>query len=100
MDLIKKQPKSPEEDFKYLVDVLHFQIAELNRMKSRKLQEQGKYFGVESASGHHWYNFEAFANIEAGVRGYLDNISIGTHSASPVTWRTLGEVIELGRIYE
>ncbi|MDX2302376.1 MAG: hypothetical protein NW226_06225 [Microscillaceae bacterium] len=100
VELIKHETKSPEDDFRYLEEVLHFQIAELKRMEIKQPQSQGKYFGIESESGHHWYNFEPFANIEAGIRGYIENLRNGAYPVGAVTWRTLGEIIELGRIYE
>ncbi|MEO1655815.1 MAG: hypothetical protein AAFU64_19900, partial [Bacteroidota bacterium] len=61
---------------------------------------KGKYFGIESDSGHHWYHFEAFSLVEAGVRGFMENIENGTQPEEPITWRTLGEILEIGRIYE
>ncbi len=100
IELIKKEPSSRQEDLDFLTQVLKFQIAELHKMQKKQLQDQSKYFGVESETGNLWYNFDPFSNLEAGVRGYMDNIQSGTSPADSITWKTLGEIIELGRIYE
>lgn len=100
VELVEKPSSSPEEDLAYLTHALKFQIAELNRMEGKKVGDKEPYFGLESETGHYWNNFDPFGNLESGLRGYIDNIKGGAQKADRVTWKTLAEIIELGRIYE
>lgn len=100
IEIIERRSSGKEEDFAFLLQVLTFQIAELRRMSGKQLDNQYRYFGVESETGHYWYNFEPFANLESGIRGYMDNIREGKRPSEIITWKALADMIELGRIYE
>jgi hypothetical protein len=80
----------------YIVAVLAFQIADLHKMKDKQLNDEFHYFGLQSTTGNDWYNFDPFTFLESGVRSLIDH----SEEIEPVGWRTLGEIIEMGRIYE
>jgi len=82
-------------DFEYLIEVVKFQIADLHKMKNKQVKNEMKYFGIDSETDHRWYNFDPFTNLECGVSGIMNG-----NSEKQVTWATLGEIIEYGRIYE
>lgn len=100
VELVRRDPAGGKEDFDFLVRVLTFQIAELKRMQGNQLESKYRYFGVESEKGHYWYNFEPFDNIGSGIRGYIDTIKEGVRSEGKISWKSLADILELGRIYE
>lgn len=83
------------EAFEYALQVVRFQIAELVKMDIEKLSLEEEMFGIESDDGHTWYNFDPFTNIERGIQGLID-----AATGEKITWVTLGEILETGRIYE
>ena len=80
-------------------EVLRFQIAELHKMRGKQLEDQYRYFGIRSETGNEWYNFDPFSLLECGMRCEIDN-SESEDEEMPVTWQTLGILLEDGRIYE
>lgn len=94
-----KSLKSETEGFGFLAAVLKFQIAELHKMEGKQLKNEMRYFGVDSETGNRWYNFDPFTNLECGVRCMLDGFD-GDETEVDVSWTTLGELLENGRIYE
>lgn len=100
-----KVENEPEEDsftdgFEYLKEVLIFQIAELKRMENKELKDEYRFFGITSETNNSWYNFSPFDNLECGIRGFIDNIPFSRVDSKNITWKTLGIIIEIGRIYE
>ncbi len=87
-----------KSDFEYLSYVLEFQIAELKSMENGALSNENRYFGVTSPNGNGWYNFDATMNLECGVRGYLQQTN--KTQQNKVTWRTLADILEIGRFFE
>jgi hypothetical protein len=80
--------------------VILFQIAELHRMEADgKLEGQYKEFGIKSSTGHYWYNFNPYANIECGAYCIVDNMEDDAELIH-ITWKTLGILLENGRVYE
>lgn len=79
----------------YTCEVIRFQTAELHRMRGKQLDDEMRYFGVWSETGHRWYNFEPHSLLECGAAGLWDE-------EEPVTWSwsLVGEILETGRIYE
>ncbi len=83
----------------YAIAVLQFQIAELHKMKGKQLDNDMRYFGVESETGNLWYNFDPMTNLECGASCML-NSQADEDGEFKVSWQTLGELLEMGRIYE
>jgi hypothetical protein len=83
-------PNDPQASA-YSESVLKFQIAELHKMRSKQLIDDNRYFGLSSETGHDWYNFDPHTLLECGAAG------LGEVDCS---WSTLGELLEMGRIYE
>lgn len=67
--------------YAYSRAVLLFQIAELHSMRGKQLNDEQRYFGITSDSGHRWYNFDPFSLLECGAACLLDSGS--ESSASP-----------------
>lgn len=96
---LDKSVVSDKEDFDFTVAVIQFQIAELHRMRGKQLDDKYRYFGIDSETGNRWYNFDPFGNLECGARCILDG-GDGETAEWHMTWQTLGELLEMGRIYE
>lgn len=80
----------------YTLEVLKFQIAELHKMKGKQLEDEYRHYGIDSETDHRWYNFSPFMNLECGARCMVDNkIEIKN-----VDWSFIGNLLEMGRIYE
>lgn len=83
----------------YTIAVLQFQIAELHKMKGKQLDDNDKYFGIDSETGNRWYNFDPDSILECGMRCYIDPDDDNDQEFE-VSWQTLGDLLEMGRIYE
>ena len=88
-----------ESGLDYTIAVLHFQISELHKMRDKQLLDEYRYFGIDSETGNRWYNFDPLTNLECGAACMLDNTEDEDASVE-LTWQTLGELLEMGRIYE
>ncbi|MEZ5008487.1 MAG: hypothetical protein R2753_10105 [Chitinophagales bacterium] len=93
---IDKSNASSLEPQDFTIEVLKFQIAELHRMKGKQLENEYRYFGIQSETGNSWYNFDPFTNLECGARCMEDNET----DFDNLNWSFIGELLENGRIYE
>jgi len=93
---IDKSNYSTLEPFDFTIEVLKFQIAELHRMTGKQLDNEYRYFGIQSETGNSWYNFDPFGNLECGARCMDDNET----DFDNLNWSFVGELLENGRIYE
>jgi hypothetical protein len=91
-----KSNYSTLEPHDFTIEVLKFQIAELHRMKGKQLDNEYRYFGIQSETGNSWYNFDPFGNLECGARCMNDNET----DFDNLNWSFIGELLENGRIYE
>lgn len=89
---------SNKSGFEFTMAVLQFQIAELHKMEYKQLHNEMRYFGVHSETDNLWYNFDPMTNLECGARCLCDNR--GDEKEMEANWQTLGELLEMGRIYE
>lgn len=96
---IDKSIVSDKSGVDYSIAVLQFQISELNKMKGKQLDDDMRYFGINSETGNRWFNFDPMTNLECGARCILDNEE-DEDKEFIVSWQTLGELLEMGRIYE
>ena len=95
--------KSTESEYKgkeFTLAVLRFQIAELHRMRDMPHVNKSEYLGLASETGNYWYNFDPFTNLECGARCLIDSGGDGTSHELICNWETLGELLEMGRVYE
>ncbi|XZF14578.1 hypothetical protein ACTHGU_00425 [Chitinophagaceae bacterium MMS25-I14] len=90
---------SDKSGIDYSIAVLQFQISELHKMRGKQLDDDMRYFGIDSETGNRWYNFDPMTNLECGARCIVDNDD-DAGKEFIVSWQTLGELIEMGRIYE
>jgi HEAT repeat protein len=99
-------------------NLILFQIADLRRMADAgQLEDEQRYYGIDSPSGERWYNFDPFTYLECGVRGALggyeeDEVIVlvpspeGQSANSPVHeidnlgWGGFSAILECGRVYE
>ena len=84
------------DDMEYTLQVLKFQIAELHRMRGKQLEDEYRYFGIDSETGNRWYNFDPLTNLNCGISCMTDN----EDDISELDWSFLGDLLEDGRIYE
>lgn len=96
-----KTSTSTSGEYDYTIAVIKFQIAELHKMKGKQLEDEWRYFGIDSETGNRWYNFDPDSILECGMRCYLDHGDDESNNEEfEVSWRTLGDLLELGRMYE
>ena len=90
---------SDKSGIDYSIAVLQFQISELHKMRQKQLRNEIRYLGIDSETGNRWYNFDPMTNLECGARCILDGGDDNENEFN-VSWQTLGELLEMGRIYE
>ena len=93
---IDKTNTSTLKPFEFTLEVIKFQIAELHKMKGKQLENKYRFFGIDSETGHRWYNFTPHLNLECGARCMVDN----KKGFDTLNWSFIGELLENGRIYE
>jgi hypothetical protein len=86
-----------EDGYGCLEQTLLFQIADLRRMAGEELENELRYFGLESPTQHDWYNFNPFLYLECALAGF---ISRSGEDVTVCNWATLATILEFGRIYE
>ena len=96
---IDKSIVSEKSGIDYTIAVIQFQISELHKMRDKQLKDESRYFGIDSETGNRWYNFDPFTNLECGASCMIDNTE-NENEDMELTWQTLGELLEMGRIYE
>ncbi|AWH84713.1 hypothetical protein HYN59_06075 [Flavobacterium album] len=98
---IKKAPKeNPNASgYDYAVAVIQFQISDLRKMKGKQLDDPYKTMGIDSETGERWYNFDPMGNLECGARCCVDGGS-DENEYELLDWGFLGQLLEMGRIYE
>jgi hypothetical protein len=80
-----------------------YQIADLYRMQGEPEKDPYSYFGIDSPTGAHWYNFTVFTYWEcatAGMEDHLKSWSAIAHLFKTCTWATLAKLLVLGSMYE
>ena len=60
---IDKSVVSEKSGVDYSIAVLQFQISELYKMKGKQLDDDMRYFGINSETGNRWYNFDPMTNL-------------------------------------
>ncbi len=93
---IDKSNSSDLSPYDFTIEVLKFQIAELHKMRGKQLDNEYRFFGIESETGNYWYNFDPFENLICGARCLEDN----DVDFDSLDWSFIGELLENGRIYE
>lgn len=90
-----------EDEFKYFKDTILFQISDLHKIEdSCLLDNELKYFGIDSTEGNRWYNFDPFTYLEcasAWLEDFSDSCSI---QETDFNWSMLRRFLEMGRLYE
>ena len=92
----RKNIESGYPDHVFFLKVLEFQISDLHKMKDDQLKNGTRYFGVTSGTGNKWFNFTPISVLECGLAGMHSH----GFNRDPESWIFLGEIIEMGRIYE
>ena len=91
-------------DFEILKHIIFFQIADLHRMNPSQLNDPHNYFGIDSPTGHRWYNFDAITYWECATAGMEACLDMPDHprkkSFDKCTWATLARLLQLGQSYE
>ncbi len=95
-DAIHKTNTTMPGSFEFTLEVLQFQISDLHKMRGKQLEDKFRYLGIDSETGNRWYNFDPFGNLECGARCMVDN----DQNLASLDWSFIGELLEMGRIYE
>ena len=59
------------------------------------LEDEYRYFGIDSPTGFRWYNFDPCSYLECGVRG-----SLGGNTVDGLTWDQFADLLWCGAVYE
>jgi len=86
------------EEIIFTTNVIKFQISDLHKMQNKQLENKLRYFGIDSETENRWYNFDPFTNLECGA-AWLNDLKRADQEMN-VNWKTLGILLEMGRIYE
>jgi hypothetical protein len=82
--------------FEALIRMVKYQISDLHKMaEAGTLNHPYRYYGIESPTGHIWYNFEPVGFLSCAISG-MKEIKMDF----PCTWIALGVILWLGQIYE
>lgn len=95
-DELDKTNLSDTYGMDFTFDVLRFQISDLHKMRGKQLDDEYRYFGIDSETGNRWYNFDPFTNLSCGVSCMDDN----EDGQDDIDWSFIGSLLEDGRIYE
>ena len=87
---------SPAE---FSMNVIKFQIGELHHMRNNQVQNLQRYMGLESGTGHDWYNWDPHSILMCGTQCLMDHIRESDFEFTP-GWERVGELLEMGRVYE
>ncbi|MFT0212279.1 hypothetical protein VQ643_06635 [Pseudomonas sp. F1_0610] len=98
---VKNHVSKPQLDssLDYTKQVIQFQVKELHSMRGKQLDNEYRFFGISSDSGHTWYNFTPVDNLSCGFAGLSDNLE-DEETSFNISWGFLGLWLEMGRIYE
>lgn len=103
IQLSKKPPMIDEEDGNYdtLKDTLFFQINDLTCIEKDDslINNQLKYFGIDSPNGNRWYNFDPFTYLKCASSWLVDYYGETSH-IDYISWGMFANFLEMGRSYE
>ncbi len=95
-DVITRLHPVRVDPFADVQHLLRYQIADLHRMAEvGTLNDPQRHFGLDSPTGHRWFNFDPPSFLECASSGMED--SSGTPECS---WEALTITLWLGQIYE
>ncbi|CAK7028739.1 hypothetical protein [Saezia sanguinis] len=100
VEQISASGSDPVAGMAYSLAVLKFQIAELHKMQGKQLQNEDRYYGIESETGNWWYNFDPFSNLSCGIECMSDWEEEEEGTEKDTGWFFIGRLLELGRMYE
>ncbi|GKX28054.1 hypothetical protein SH1V18_05340 [Vallitalea longa] len=99
----KKPPMIDEEDGNYntFKDILFFQINDLSCIEKDEslINNELKYFGIDSQNGNRWYNFNPFTYLKCASSWLVDYYGESSH-IDYISWGMFAIFLEMGRSYE
>jgi hypothetical protein len=94
--LATQRSNGSADAFDELLHLLRYQIADLHRMaKDGTLKTPFCDGGIDSPTGHRWFNFNPASFLECASRGMREN-----KAAVECSWSELAHFLWLGQIYE
>ena len=98
-DLKPEEPSEIHEKcgWKEFEQTILFQIADLQRMRGGALDNELRYFGVQSPTENTWYNFDSLGFLECGLAGISDGFGKFQFESN---WGSFQLFLEYGRLYE
>jgi hypothetical protein len=90
--------KNISDPYAYLQHMLLYQIADLHRMQEAgtlNLSPVTLYGGIDSPTGHRWYNFSTESYFECAFSGAEEG-----NQSQECDWDSLADLLYLGQIYE
>ena len=94
-----------KKDFKDFKNAILFQISDLHKMEDESLLDNElKYFGIDSPTGNRWNNFDPFTYLGCATgwfEDYYGKYSIEEpDEETNISWSMLIRFLEMGRLYE
>ena len=91
-------PDEGLDDFEYLRGMVLYQIADLHLMaQAGTINNPHRYFGIDSPTGHRWYNFVPVDYLEC-AKSCSDDWEDAM--STECSWRYLALLLWVGQIYE
>jgi hypothetical protein len=85
-----------EQPFSVLQQMICYQIADLHRMaQAGLLENEWRYFGIDSPTGHRWFNFDPSSYLKCSVQSIREDGIL-----TDASWIDLAILLWLGQIYE
>jgi hypothetical protein len=91
-----EEEEEMERAFSLLQRMICYQIADLCRMaQAGLLENQWRYFGIDSPTGHRWYNFDPSSYLECGAQSLREG-----DTQTEARWADLVRLLWYGQQYE
>lgn len=91
-------PDEGMDDFEYLRGMILYQIADLHLMaQAGTLNDPHRYFGIDSPTGHRWFNF-APVDYFGCAKAWFNKGESAMYTEC--SWRDLAVLLWVGQIYE
>lgn len=82
-------------------NLILFQIADLKRMdETGMLDDEYKFFGIDSPSGERWYNFDPSGYLKCAATAVFGQDNDSDREGEPFSWGDFIQFLICGQIYE
>lgn len=100
-DIVHEPDTDNTDPYEAVQHILRYQIADLHRMdEAGTLDDPWRSYGIDSPTGHRWFNFDKQAFLTCAASGMGGNGMGDGDSTTKCSWADLAIILWLGQIYE